>query len=147
MTSNTVLATRDARTVHVRSTKRANERITVALTCYKIPPFLIFKGVTDKHICKRIFSPSFADASEAVYMAQANAWTDEVAMTRYIRNLFVPEVRQLNAAEGNSTNNTHYLLLDSLITHMMGNITQLLELLESAGIEHDHIPGGFTYLR
>ena len=136
--SNKTLENKGARTVHVRASTTDTKRVTLAVTVEAsgrmLPPLLIFKGAANGRIAKKELT-TYPESGH--YLCQPKAWMDEQAMTKWIDLVLVP---WKNAKPPGVVPT---LILDAYRVHMMGNIVNRIQ---SLGIEVVHIPGGCTYL-
>ena len=99
-----------------------------------LPPMLIFKGATNGCIANREFG-TYPDPGH--YGCQKKAWMDEEMMHTWIDLVLVPW-RQTTMP-----GIVPLLILNAYQVHMMGNIVNRIQ---SLGIEVVHIPPGCTYL-
>jgi transposase-like protein len=135
MTSKTTLDPVGSKTVHVRSSKNASMRVTVAVTVTSsgdmLPPMFVFKGAPGGRIQRE--SATYGDG--AIYSVQQKAWMDEVIMTQWIEKVLSP------FCETKPVGIEPILFLDSYRCHMMGTIVKKIQDL---GIQVEHIPAGCT---
>jgi hypothetical protein len=136
--SNRTLENRGTRTVHVRASTTDTKRVTLAVTLdaagNMLPPMMIFKGAPNGRIAKTEFTTYPADGH---YLCQPKAWMDEAAMMRWIDLVLVPW------KNAKAPGIVPTLILDAYRVHMMGNVVNRIQ---SLGIEVIHIPAGCTYL-
>lgn len=136
--SNKTLENKGARTIHVRASTTDTKRVTLAVTIEAsgrmLPPLLVFKGAANGRIAKSEL-PTYPDSGH--YLCQPKAWMDEQAMIKWIDLVLVP---WKNAKPPGVVPT---LILDAYRVHMMGNIVNQIQ---SLGIEVVHIPAGCTYL-
>jgi hypothetical protein len=99
-----------------------------------LPPMLIFKGAPNGQITKTEFAMYPVDGH---YLCQPKAWMDKATMMTWIDLVLVPW-KNVKAPGVVPT-----LILDAYCVHMMGN---LVNRIQSLGIEVIHIPAGCTYL-
>ena len=136
--SNKTLEIKGARTVHVRAsttdTKRVTFDVCLEASGRMLPPLLIFKGAKKGPIANYELT-SFPDRGH--YLCQQKAWMDEETMNQWIDLVLVPW------KNAKAPGIVPLLILDAYHVHMMGNIVNRIQ---SLGIEVVHIPPGCTYL-
>ena len=99
-----------------------------------LPPLLIFKGAANGRITKEELT-TYPESGH--YLCQPKAWMDEQVMTKWTDLVLIPWKNAKLPGVVPS------LILDAYCVHMMGNIVNQIQ---SLGIEVVHIPGGCTYL-
>ena len=132
------LEKKGSKTVNVRASTTDTKRVTLAVSVEAsgrmLPPMLVFRGAPNGHIANREFG-TFPDGGH--YACQKKAWMDEDMMNKWIDLVLVP---WKNAKEPEII---PIIILDAYRVHMMGNIVNRIQ---SLGIEVVHIPPGCTYL-
>ena len=125
------------KTIHVRSSTSDTKRVTLAATVdasgRMLPPMLIFKGAANGRIAREFA----AYPDEGHYACQKKAWMDEEMMSKWIDVVLIPWRNE------KGPDVIPILILDAYRVHMMGNIVNRIQ---SLGIEVVHIPPGCTYL-
>lgn len=139
--SGRTLSMRGVRSVNVlssmTSTLRATLNAAVSMSGHKFKPFTVFKGAPDGTIASREL-PTFSQ--DGLWATQKNAWCDERIMHLWINGSLVPEIQNVQILFPGVT---PLLLLDTYKVHLMGEI---VETIQSHGVEVMHIPAGCTYL-
>jgi hypothetical protein len=98
-----------------------------------LPPMLIFKGAAKGRISREF--ATYPDQGH--YACQQKAWMDEEMMSKWIDDVLIPWRNE------KGPDVIPLLILDAYRVHMMGNIVNRIQ---SLGIEVMHIPPGCTYL-
>ena len=131
------LEKKGTKTIHVRSSTSDTKRVTLAVTIDAsggmLPPMLIFKGAANGRIAREFVT--YPDGGH--YACQKKAWMDEEMMSKWIDDVLVPWRNE------KGPDVIPILILDAYRVHMMGNIVNRIQ---SLGIEVVHIPPGCTYL-
>lgn len=115
------------------TTFRATALLSVTSTGEKLEPFLVFKGTLNGRITRELSSRGVYPAGVR-YAVQANAWTDEGILHRWLREVLLPAATRYGAE------NT-CLVLDSFRIHLMDSVR---DYLLQAQIKCIIIPGGLT---
>eukprot|EP00474_Spongospora_subterranea_P010808 CRZ11266.1 hypothetical protein [Spongospora subterranea] len=110
---------RGSRTV-IRKTIGSSVRCSVALSVtfdgQKLPPMIVFKGVSSGRIAKEFRDPKFGYPQDGmVYAVQSSAWFDEATILQYIDCIVKPWIR-------NHGGSLSYLQLDHFKCHLMGSV-------------------------
>jgi hypothetical protein len=131
------LEKKGTKTIHVRASTCDTKRVTLAVTCDAnggmLPPLLIFKGAANGRIAREF--GTYPEGGH--YACQKKAWMDEDMMSKWIDDVLVPWRNE------KGPDVIPLLVLDAYRVHMMGNIVNRIQ---SLGIEVVHIPPGCTYL-
>ena len=131
------LEKKGTKTIHVRSSTSDTKRVTLAVTIDAsggmLPPMLIFKGAANGCIAREFVTYPYGGH----YACQKKAWMDEEMMSKWIDDVLVPWRNE------KGPDVIPILILDAYRVHMMGNIVNRIQ---SLGIEVVHIPPGCTYL-
>jgi hypothetical protein len=114
-------------------TKRVTHGAMVDASGRMLPPMLIFKGAANGRISREF--ATYPD--EGHYACHKKAWMDEEMMSKWIDDLLIPWQNK------KGPDVIPILILDAYQVHMMGNIVNRIQ---SLGIEVVHIPPGCTYL-
>ena len=137
ITPRTTLNTVGACTVNVRTSTSSTMRVTVAVTVSAsgkmLPSMIVYKGKPGRHI-EREFSDFMVSRH---FCVQERAWMDEVVMKKWVDEILIPHCKQ-------APSGIHpILLLDSYRCHLMASVVNQIQ---NAGIQVEHIPGGCTSL-
>lgn len=122
MTSNRTLDIRGTRTINQTTTgssNRATVLLAVTLSGKKLPPFIIFKGVTTSNaIINQFTNPTFNYPQNQYYAVQENAWVNEDKFLEFIEKVWSNFV-------GNNKNSM--LIMDKFKAHMTNNVITKLQ--------------------
>jgi hypothetical protein len=131
------LEKKGTKTIHVRASTSETKRVTLAATVdasgRMLPPMLIFKGAVNVRISRELVR--YPDKGH--YACQKKAWMDKEMMLKWIDDVLIPWHNE------KGPDVIPILILDAYRVHMMGNIVNRIQ---SLGIEVVHIPPGCTYL-